>query len=187
MGRDADVIRELTADHREVERLFEMIEAVPSHDPERKRLVDALAVELVRLAVAEEECVLPVVRERLPDGPALADKELHDLGNIERILAALEVRDAGTDDFDRLVAALEDEVRRHERGDEEGLFVELRRNCPERDLAAMGDEVRRVTRYARTRPHLQTVETPPEYELLSTESVRFVDGLRALFRRRRSD
>ncbi|NUU23997.1 MAG: hemerythrin domain-containing protein [Streptomycetaceae bacterium] len=185
MTHDRDVIQELTADHHDVDHTIERIDAVPPHDPERKRLVDRLTAELVAIAVAEEECVLPTVRDRVPDGRALVDREMHDLGEIERILAELAARDASDEDFDRLVGELKSAVARQEHDDEDGLFVTLHAAFSAEDLDTMGDEVRHAMQYARTRPHLQTPDTPPEYDLLSTASIDFVDGIRAFFHRHR--
>lgn len=55
MGHGGDVIEELTADHREVDELFDRTEAVPARGSERRRLLDQLTIELVRHAVAEEQ------------------------------------------------------------------------------------------------------------------------------------
>ncbi|MGA4542003.1 hemerythrin domain-containing protein [Uniformispora flossi] len=185
MNHDGDVIHELTADHRDVDHTIEELDAAPPHDPVRKRLVDRLTTELVRLAVAEEQCVLPAVRERAPDGKELVDREMHDLGEIERILAELETHEASDADFDRLVVELEAAVVRQEHDDEDRLFVRLHEAFSAADLETMGDEVRRAMKYARTHPHLQTRDTPPEYDLLSGASIQFVDAVRALFHRRR--
>lgn len=61
MGHGGDVIQELTADHREVDGLFDRIEAVPARGSERRRLLDQLTIELVRHAVAEEQHLYPAV------------------------------------------------------------------------------------------------------------------------------
>ena len=42
MAHGGDVIQELTADHREVDALFEQIEALPATDPQRRELADRL-------------------------------------------------------------------------------------------------------------------------------------------------
>lgn len=176
-----DVTQELTADHREVDHLFDSLDAAPHGDPERKRLVDALTVELMRLATAEEETLHPAVRRQLSGGKALVAHEVHDLGAIERTLKELEGRDADDPEFDRLVATLHEQVSRHEHDDEEGLFVELRRNLSKEELDTLGADVRRAMAYAEPHPHLHTPDTPPEYEPLSMAALEFVDRLRALF------
>lgn len=180
MAGEDDVTQELTADHRQIDRLFDSLDTAPHGDPERKRLVDTLSVELVRLATAEEEALHPAVRRRLSDGAARVDHEVHDLGAIERTLKELEGRDADDPEFDRLVTTLHEEVSRHEHDDEENLFVELRRNLSQEELETMGADIRRAMAYAETHPHLHTPDTPPEYEPLSMATIEFVDRLRAL-------
>lgn len=55
MGHGGDVIAELTTDHREIEDLFKQFSDTFPGSEGRKRLVDALTIELVRHCVAEEE------------------------------------------------------------------------------------------------------------------------------------
>ncbi|WP_326715769.1 hemerythrin domain-containing protein [Streptomyces sp. NBC_01474] len=80
---------ELTVDHREVDELFIRIEAQPARDTRRRELVDELTVELVRHSVAEEQYLYPAVREHVDGGDALADKELEDHAEAERLLKDL--------------------------------------------------------------------------------------------------
>lgn len=54
MGHGGDAIQELTTDHREVDDLFGQFEDTMPGSPDRERLVDALTIEPVRHAVAEE-------------------------------------------------------------------------------------------------------------------------------------
>lgn len=180
MAGERDVTQELTADHREIDHLFDSLDAAPHGDPERKRLVDALTVELVRLATAEEETLHPAVRRRLSGGRKLVVHEVHDLGAIERTLKELEGRDADDPAFDGLVATLHEEVSRHEHDDEENLFVELRRTLSKQELETLGADLRRAMAYSEAHAHLHTPDTPPEYEPLSMAAVELVDHLRAL-------
>jgi hemerythrin superfamily protein len=167
MNTAGDVIAELTTDHREVDTLFDGIEAVPPGGAERKRLVDELTIELVRHSVAEEEHLYPAVREHLLDGDALADKEIADHSRVERILKDLEHRDADDTGFDQLVARLRTEVTAHVRDEEERLFVLLRDACNVDILRGLGDKVRRAKESAPTRPHPGAPDTPPANKLLA--------------------
>ncbi|MBT3154973.1 hypothetical protein HTV45_29565 [Streptomyces sp. CHD11] len=54
MGHGGNVIQELTTGHREVDSLFEQIEALPAGDQGRRDLADELTMELIRHSVAEE-------------------------------------------------------------------------------------------------------------------------------------
>lgn len=166
MGHGGDVTQELTTDHREVDELFEQIRAVPSGDAERKKLVDQATIELVRHSVAEEMYLYPAVREHVPDGAALADKELTDHNEVEQMLKDLEQREADAPDFDELLGKLMSDVTEHVRDEEERLFPQLRAACPQEKLDELGDKVRKAKKTAPTRPHPSSPSTPPANKLL---------------------
>ncbi|MBI0315048.1 MULTISPECIES: hemerythrin domain-containing protein [Streptomyces violaceusniger group] len=167
MGHGGDVIDELTTDHREVDDLFEKIQATAPGNPERKRLMDQVTIELVRHSVAEEQYLYPTVRRRLTDGDAIADKEIADHSQVERLLKTLEGLDADAADFNDLVLKLKTEVTAHVHDEETNLFPQLRRACDEADLHKLGESVRRAKKIAPTRPHPSAPDTPPGNKLLA--------------------
>ncbi|QKV90665.1 hemerythrin domain-containing protein [Streptomyces sp. NA02950] len=166
MGHGGNVIEELTTDHREVEELFHQIRQAPSAD-ERKGLADQLTIELVRHSVAEEMHLYPAVREHLPGGDALADKEIADHTEVEKLLKALEDQTADNQEFDRLIARLETEVTSHVRDEETNLFAQLRGACSPGTLEELGEKVRTAKKVAPTRPHPSAPSTPPGNKLLA--------------------
>ncbi|WP_336053326.1 hemerythrin domain-containing protein [Streptomyces sp. CA2R101] len=167
MGHGGDVIAELTTDHREVEELFEQFQDSPPGGEDRKRLVDALTIELVRHSVAEEQYLYPAVREHLEDGEALADKELADHARVEQLLNELQQRDADDLDFDRLVVKLRTEVTAHVDDEENNLFTRLREGVHPYVLEELGNKVRQAKKSAPTRPHPGAPSTPPANKLLA--------------------
>ncbi|GGN44877.1 hemerythrin [Streptomyces kronopolitis] len=167
MGHGGDVIAELTTDHREVEELFTQFENTPPGSTDRKRLVDALTIELVRHSVAEEEHLYPAVREHLEGGDTLADKELADHFRIEKLLDDLQKRKVDDLDFDRLVVKLRTEVAAHISEEENDLFAQLRRGVHPYVLEELGDKVRQAKKSAPTRPHPGAPSTPPVNKLLA--------------------
>ncbi|MDI2125403.1 hemerythrin domain-containing protein [Yinghuangia seranimata] len=148
MSRRTDVTEELTADHRRVERLFAAIGEAPVRAKRRKELADTLTTELMRHSAAEEAYLYPTVRETVPGGDSLADKELADHAGIEGHLRDLEGYDADHERFDALLAVLKAEVAEHVRNEEERLFPRLRRCCSADRLGGLGDDVRRAKRLA---------------------------------------
>ncbi|GAB2595866.1 hemerythrin domain-containing protein [Streptomyces capparidis] len=167
MAHGGDVIAELTTDHREVEEMLEQLLAVPPGDQARRDIVDRLTIELIRHAVAEEEHLYPAVREHLAEGDALADKELADHAEVERILKDLEGLDPTDARFEQLVARLRTTVGEHVEDEERRLFVMLRDACSPQALTELGDRVRRAKRTAPTRPHPAAPDTPPANKLLA--------------------
>ncbi|MFC9462838.1 hemerythrin domain-containing protein [Streptomyces sp. NPDC056983] len=179
MGHGGNVIAELTVDHREVDELFIRIEAQPARDTRRRELADELTVELVRHSVAEEQYLYPAVREHVEGGDALADKELEDHAEAERLLKDLEGCDADDDQFDMLVAKLKSEVTEHIRDEEARLFPLLAAACTPQELEALGDKVRMAKKTAPTRPHPSVPTTPPGNKIVGP-GVGLVDRARDL-------
>ncbi|WP_328541116.1 hemerythrin domain-containing protein [Streptomyces sp. NBC_00344] len=166
MGHGGNVIAELTTDHREVDELFEKIEGQPVGDPQRRRLVDELTIELVRHSVAEEMHLYPAVREHVDGGDKIADKELSDHAEVEQHLKDLEGLDADDPQFDDLVAKLKFEVSAHVRDEESRLFPLLAAACTSEALNELGDKIRTAKKTAPTRPHPSAPGTPPGNKLL---------------------
>ncbi|MFE2163303.1 hemerythrin domain-containing protein [Streptomyces lydicus] len=167
MEHVADVIEELTGDHREVDELFEQFESRAPGCIERKLFLDALTIELIRHSVAEEMHLYPAVREHLENGDLLADSEIADHQRVERLLKELEGRDAEDADFDRLVRELRTEVTAHVRDEEDNLFPQLRDGVHPFVLESLGRKVREAKEQAPTRPHPQAPSTPPANKLLA--------------------
>ncbi|MFF4957675.1 hemerythrin domain-containing protein [Streptomyces sp. NPDC001222] len=167
MGHGGNVIDELVTDHREVEELFGRIEALTPGDKDRKIYADQATMELVRHSVAEEAYLYPAVREHLADGDTVADKEIEDHSDAERIMKELEGHEADDPEFDRLIGMLMAEVRSHIADEEENLFPRLREAASPETLDELGDKVRRAKKTAPTRPHPAAPDTPPANKLLA--------------------
>ncbi|MDT9700971.1 hemerythrin domain-containing protein [Streptomyces sp. P17] len=177
MGHGGNVIEELVTDHREVQELFGRIEALPPGHKDRKLYADQATMELVRHSVAEEAYLYPAVREHLPGGDALADREIDDHSRAEQIMKDLEGCEVSDPEFDRLVGMLMTEVRSHITDEEANLFPKLRATCPAATLDDLGDKVRMAKKAAPTRPHPSAPDTPPANKLLAP-GVGMVDRLR---------
>lgn len=137
MPQQRDVVDLLTADHREVQGLFEGYRA--SADPgERRLLVERITVEIVRHSVAEEQYLYPTVRKALPHGDEVAEREMEEFSEAERILGDLEQLDTADRRFDALVRELYDVVSMHIRGEEDVIFPELRERLTPEERLALG-------------------------------------------------
>ncbi len=177
MGHGGNVIDELVTDHREVEELFGKIEALPPGHKDRKVYADQATIELVRHSVAEEAYLYPAVREHVPDGDTIADRELEDHATAERTMKDLEGCDADDAEFDRLIGSLMSEIREHIADEEQNLFPRLRAACSTEELDRLGEKVRQAKKTAPTRPHPAAPDTPPANKLLAP-GAGMVDRLR---------
>ena len=167
MGHGGNVIQELTTDHREVEELFAQIEALPPGDQRRREVADRLTMELVRHSVAEEEHLYPAVRRYVDDGDDLADKEIADHSEVERLLKELEGCEPSDSRFDSLVSRLKTSVTDHVADEENRLFTLLAHACSAEALQELGEKVRAAKKTAPTRPHPSAPDTPPANKLLA--------------------
>ncbi|SPF06251.1 hemerythrin domain-containing protein [Streptomyces sp. MA5143a] len=177
MGHGGNVVEELKTDHREVEELFGKIEQLPSGHAKRKEYADQVTIELIRHSVAEEAYLYPAVREHVPDGDAIADRELQDHAEAERLMKDLERCEADDPEFDRLITQLMTEIRSHVRDEESNLFPRMTRSCPAEMLDQLGDKVRTAKKTAPTRPHPSAPDKPPANKMLAP-GMGFVDRLR---------
>ncbi|MFF1542681.1 hemerythrin domain-containing protein [Streptomyces sp. NPDC058291] len=177
MGHGGNVIQELTTDHREVDELFAQIEALPGADPQRRELADRLTMELIRHSVAEEEHLYPTVRRYVDGGDDLADKEIADHAEVERMLKELEGCRPGDGTFDTLILRLKNSVTAHVSDEENRLFPMLADVCSPDALEELGEKVRSAKRHAPTRPHPSAPDTPPANKILAP-GAGMVDRLR---------
>jgi hemerythrin superfamily protein len=167
MGHGGNVIDELTTDHGEVEELFGKIEALPSGHKDRKLYADQVTMELVRHSVAEEAYLYPAVRQHVANGDALADQELAEHAQAERLMKDLERCEPDDPEFDRLAAMLMSEIRSHIADEENNLFPRLRQACSPDALNELGDKVRQAKKTAPTRPHPAAPDKPPMNKIMA--------------------
>lgn len=167
MAHGGDVIAELTADHREVESLFQRIESLPSGHQDRRKLADEMTIELVRHSVAEEQYLYPAVRKHIEGGGAMANKEIADHGRVEEALKHLEGCSVDDPEFDQTYMTVKSEVTSHIEDEENNLFPKLRQACGQDVLDQLGDKIRTAKKMAPTRPHPAAPDTPPLNKLLA--------------------
>lgn len=176
MAEQQDVVGVLTHDHREVEELFAQIEVIT--DAEQLRvLTDQVIAELIRHSDAEEQYLYPAVREHIPGGDRLADKEIKDHNEVEHALKTLEKMDTNDPNFMHAFRQMSNEVRAHVKEEEDELFPQLREHATAEQLRELGDKVQTAKKMGPTRPHPSTPDTPPMNKVLGA-SVGLVDRIR---------
>jgi hypothetical protein len=130
--------------------------------------------------VAEEMYLYPAVREHVPGGQALADKEIQDHATVEKLHEELEKVSVDQPEFDDLVDRLISEVSAHIADEEEHpaptdpQHHELLRAppaladvCSPGGLDDLGDKIGAARKTAPTCPDLSTPDIPPGNKLLA--------------------
>ncbi|MFI9722180.1 hemerythrin domain-containing protein [Streptomyces sp. NPDC052396] len=167
MPPKADIIGELTADHRVAQRLFDRIRSAPPGSAQRGELVERVTMELVGHTAVEKEYLYPAVRDHLPDGARWVERELAGHDRVERILRDLEHLEPGDEEFARLLPLLVAQVTAHLLEQEQRLFPRLGARCPAPVLAELGEKVRRSRRTAPTRPRPDIPDLAPVTKAVS--------------------
>lgn len=172
-----DLIGVITADHRAVERVFGELESRTGTPAHRRELTDHVITELVRHAVAEEQYLYPAVRETLPGGDEVAEHEIAEHAEAERVMKDLDGVDPAAARFDDLLGKLISEVRNHVQEEEAELLPRLARACSAERLRELGRRVLEAKRIAPTRPHPAAPDRPPA-NLILAPGAGLIDRLR---------
>ena len=178
-----DMISLLVQDHREVKDLFDRIETAPQD--ERRGLADTATTALVQHSVAEEIHLYPTAREALPDGDAIAEREIAEHGQVETLLNGWEGTEPGEADFTRIFHEVRDAVLSHVEEEEGELFPRLQEACSAQQLQELGGKIEGTKAKAPTRPH---PSAPDSRGALKTAApgARLVDRIRDMLTGRTS-
>lgn len=156
-----DAVALLVDDHRLIERLVTVL-VHPRRSPKRRAdVADVLIAQLIRHTSVEQRHLYPVVRRVLADGDAADDERRRADAAVVRTVHRLDRLDPGAADFAQLCAELRQQVARHVREQEGGLFPRLRQACDPRWLWELGRRVLAARETAPTRPHPHAPGTAP--------------------------
>ncbi len=175
--RDDDLISVLIRDHRAVEGAFQEYEDESLSYPQRRDLIDHVVAELVRHSVAEEQYLYPAAREVLPEGDELADHEIREHAEAEKVMKRIERLDPEKPDFDHAARQLIADIRHHVSDEENDLLPRLQQACTANQLQDLGNKILMAKKSAPTRPHPGAPDTPPA-NLILDPGVGMVDRLR---------
>jgi hemerythrin superfamily protein len=173
---EADVVDELSSDHREALALLDRLANSIDAD-QRRDLADTVIAEVVRHAVAEEMYVYPAMREHVPGGDQAVEHDIEEHKQLEGTMKQLEAVDPGEPRFDSLVREMTEQLRHHAYDEETEQFPRLRERIPRDELVRMREKVETAKKLAPTRPH----PSAPNSELfhkLAGPGVGMVDRLR---------
>jgi hemerythrin superfamily protein len=138
----ADMITVLVDDHRAVERIFTELEGGEGDPAHRRALADRAFALLQRHVSAEDEYLYPTVREAVPGGDALADRELREHASALESMRSLRGVSAADPRFDRLLREFIVDIRGHLAEEETNVFPRVREACSERELTDLASRVR---------------------------------------------
>src|SRR5262249_29179061 len=131
-----DALDLLAEQHADVEDLFAQI---ASTKRDRRTLFDELADKLAAHTTIEEKLFYPAAMSKQTE--ALLRDAVDDHLEVKRILAELLDMDSDDEEFDEVLAELEQAVSHHVRVEEDELFPIVRAQLTEDALAGLGNEL----------------------------------------------
>ncbi|MEV8516614.1 hemerythrin domain-containing protein [Dactylosporangium sp. NPDC051484] len=143
------MIEVLEEDHDRLVRLCSRAATEPAAS-------DVLVATLARHLAAEQQYLYPAVRSVLPEGPAIAEREL--AANAD-LLVALRRSHSTTDGA--ALQSITERIRQHTHRAATEVFPALRGRFSNGELVRLGNRVEIARSAAPTRPHPGTPSTPP--------------------------
>lgn len=130
-----DVVELITADHREVERLLEILKSQPD---QRSLALPTLSALLVAHSRAEEAEVYSVARDEVGESEEIASSQ-HEHVKAERLLQRLQSSDVNSSEFDSTLQELIDAISHHVEEEENTVLPGLRKNLDDRRRERLGE------------------------------------------------
>jgi hemerythrin-like domain-containing protein len=190
MDERSDFIEMLIEDHSEAENMFSTIEHLngqprtPEKLDELRERTNTLILKLVKHSVAEEECLYPMVRERLVNGDEIADTEIAEHALAEETMKQLDGLSPSNLDYAKTVRTLAGQIREHVGTEEARLLPALGGELSQEERLRLGAQLERAKSMAPTHPHPSAPDRPPANKLLGP-GVAIVDRVRDLLAGRR--
>jgi hypothetical protein len=158
----------LSLDHIEVKRMLTELEmgavrqgaASADQLTERRKLAQQLVIEESKHEAVEEMYFWPAVREHLAGGDQLADTAIGQEQEGKEVLARLDKLDAGSAEFEKLLADFIRAGREHIDYEENRVWPELRAALSAQQSAELGGKIESAKKTAPTRPHPHTPPSP---------------------------
>jgi hemerythrin superfamily protein len=152
-----DAIKLLSADHREVEQLFEQFEKAKG-DEKKEQIARQICTELKVHAMIEEEIFYPALRGKIDDDDI--DEALVEHDSAKVLMNEIEAGGAETNFFEAKVKVLQEEIEHHIKEEEkqsDNIFSQARKT--DVDLEALGEQM--AARKAELMQLAETEGLPP--------------------------
>ena len=134
-----DAIKLLSADHREVEELFEKFEKA-SRDGTKEKIAKQICTDLKIHAQIEEEIFYPALRGKISDDDL--DEAIVEHDGAKVLINDIEAGSPDDDFYDAKVKVLQEEIEHHVKEEEkqqDNIFAQARKT--DVDLVALGEQM----------------------------------------------
>jgi len=158
----------LASDHAEVKHILTQLELAgmrqgvftAEQQAQRTRLAEQLVIEESRHEAIEEMHFWPAVREHLTNGDDMADTAIAQEEEGKEMLGKLGKLDAGTPEFEKLLADFARSARSHINYEEIHVWPRFRTALTKEQANELGSKLENAKKTAPTRPHPRTPASP---------------------------
>jgi hemerythrin-like domain-containing protein len=135
-----DAIAMLTAEHRQVEQLFQQFEDLSDRaKASKKKLADQICNALILHTTVEEEIFYPALRDASKEAEDKLDEAIVEHASAKDLIAQIQEMEADDDLYDAKVKVLSEQVQHHVEEEEKEMFPMAKKSGL--DLAALGQEM----------------------------------------------
>ena len=183
-AQESDIFDVLESDHRALIELLS--ESAVGDDALSPSHCERLVMQVVRHFVAEEQYLLPLVRDQLPGGEQASEVAFDQHRVVEDQLRRLEDLEHSADRARPILNEIDVAIRDHINTQHEQLFPALRESCDPSQLRRLADEVLGAEQLAPTRPRAVRPESAAVNKVVSLVAG-YVDHARDAYSRRGVD
>lgn len=180
---DQDAIEVLTADHREVERVYAQIEQPTTLGRQREDLIRDLVRALSVHSFIEKEVLYPAIAGQVHDGEPRAAQAVEEHDRIESLLDKVDRFYAESPQMTAELDELMGQVRSHVEEEEAELFPAVRAALGQEELEELGRRLVAAKAKAPTHPHPHAPGSPGASRVAAA-GARLVDKARDAVRSR---
>ncbi|MEU7819596.1 hemerythrin domain-containing protein [Catellatospora sp. NPDC049133] len=157
------IVDMLADEHRQITRLSAELatEAATASPARRRQVAEVVTAVVSRHLAAEEQYLLPTVKNLFPDGDDLVSRELAEDGAIRQVLQTLSVMPAEDEGFQDLALEVDAHLRRHKHTADRRIHGRLKELADDDELIRLGNRAAIAEEAAGTRPHPKSPSTPP--------------------------
>ncbi|KAF9137832.1 hypothetical protein BG015_002595 [Linnemannia schmuckeri] len=180
--RSHDCISEpVKKDHRELEDYYHKILNAKDED-EKTRWANQFTWELARHSAGEELIMYPRMREVLPDGDAMVDKDLQEHQQTKELLFKFQGLKATDPSFESTLRELWTGLSQHIKEEEENDLIQFEKAISNDESLELSKKFQLTKKFVPTRSHPSAPNQPPFETVVGLMSAP-IDKLRDLFSR----
>lgn len=168
-------------DHRDMKAMLEKYRTALTKD-EAHKWYNQFVWEVCRHAIGEELVLYPLLKERIPNGPALVEESLEEHRETKKYLSEIEHLDYRSDEFDVKVRTMVDGLLKHMEKEEAEVIKLLVQFLSKEERLSAGARFNNRKRIAPTHPHTMIPDNSPIFETLSGLIVAPIDKFFDLFK-----